>query len=160
MHCLLELAGSVLAPFDANSETISLAAQRRPQKLRPGLTSIGATQMFPLVASKIGACWRQSETSLVDKRGPLTVFLAAGPRSIRPTTTHRGHRPENSLHHVNKKFSRVSAFNPAHFCGKTQDAKLRFFPTAITRSSSVSSLIVSSVKRALCDDLSTTFPAT
>ena len=56
------------------------------------------------------------------RKQPPTVFLAAGPRSIKPTTTHRGHRPENSLHHVNKKFSRVSAFNPAHLSGKTQDA--------------------------------------
>ena len=51
------------------------------------------------------------------------VLRAAGPRSIRPTTTHRGrHRLENSLHHVKKKFSRVSVFNPAHLSGNTQDA--------------------------------------
>ena len=62
------------------------------------------------------------------------VLLAAGPRSTRPTTTHRGHRPENPWHHV---ISRVSTFNPAHLS-----------PTAITRSSSVSSLIVSFAMRA------------
>ena len=44
------------------------------------------------------------------------VLLAAGPRSIRPTTTYRGHRPENSLHHVNK-FSRVSCVQFPLDCG-------------------------------------------
>ena len=55
------------------------------------------------------------------------VLLAAGPRSTRPTTTHSGHRPESSLHHVNKKFSRVSAFNSAHLSGQTQDANYASF---------------------------------
>ena len=51
-----------------------------------------------------------------------TVLLAAGPRSIRPTTKHRRRRPQHSLTPRQQEVSRVSAFNLEHLSGRTQDA--------------------------------------